>query len=66
MRQLFVCSDFKENLSKNGSIQFEPVNEISNVMSASIAKKQISVIKIVKRLDDELMVRSTRKTFEDS
>ena len=39
MRQLSVCRDFKSKLSKNDSIQFEPVNDISHVMKAAIGNK---------------------------
>ena len=59
-----VCRDFKSKLSKNDSIQFEPVNDISHVMKAAIGNKHQAIIKIVKKLDSELMTRSTEK-FQD-
>ena len=64
MRQLFVCQDFKQHLNKQGSVTFEPVNHISNVMTAAVSKKQIFAIKIVKLLDEELMTRKISNTFD--
>lgn len=64
MRQLFVCQDFKQNLNKSGSVTFEPVNHISNVMTAAVSKKQIFAIKIVKLLDEELMTRKISSSFD--
>lgn len=61
-----MCSDFKHHLTKNDSVVFEPVNSISNVLAASISKKQLVAIKIVKRLDEDLMVRNTPSTFDES
>lgn len=66
MRQLFVCSDFKQHLAKSDTVVFEPVNSISNVMTASVSKKQLVAIKIVKQLDQDLMVRNTPSTFDES
>lgn len=39
MRQLLVCRDFKKKAMNNGGIEFKPVNEIFNVMKASIGHK---------------------------
>jgi len=57
MRQLYVCRDFKSKLSK-ACIQFEPINHIQNVMKAAICNKHQVIIKMVKKLDLDLMVRA--------
>jgi hypothetical protein len=61
MRQLYVCRDFASALSKNDQtmnlLEFLPVNDIFNVMKAAIGNKHQTIIKIVKRLDHDLMIR---------
>ena len=65
MRQLSVCRDFKSKLTKNDSIEFVPVNDICHVMKAAIGNKHQAIIKIVKKLDQELMTRNiTDKPIE--
>ena len=58
MRQLSVCRDFKSKLTKNDSIQFEPVNDVNHVLKAAIGNKHQAIIKIVKKLDQDLMTRN--------
>lgn len=65
MRQLYVCRDFKSKLSK-ASLQFEPVNLIQNVMKATIGNKHQVIIKMVKKLDQERMVKALPAKFEES
>lgn len=57
MRQLYYCKNYKNYLSKNDELTFAPVNDVSNVMKASITEKHQVIIKIVKKLDHDLMVR---------
>ena len=63
MRQLFVCRDFKSKLSSKASLQFEPVNLIQNVMKAAIGNKQQLIIKMVKKLDQDLMFKPVPAKF---
>jgi hypothetical protein len=69
MRQLYVCRDFQSNLSKNdqssSQLVFAPVNDIFNVMKAAIGNKHQAIIKIVKRLDQDLMIRSMPTNFTE-
>ena len=70
MRQLYVCRDFKPKLSKNdqsiSQLTFTPVNEIFNVMKAAIGNKHQAILKMVKKLDQELMISPLPNTFSDS
>lgn len=64
MRQLFVCRDFKSKLSSKASLQFDPVNLIQNVMKAAIGNKQQLIIKMVKKLDQDLMIKPVPAKFD--
>ena len=70
MRQLYVCRDFKSNLSKNdqsmSQLAFEPLNDISNVMKAAIGNKHQAIIKMVKKLDHDIMIRAIPEKFSES
>ena len=45
-------------------LEFLPVNDIFNVMKAAIGNKHQTIIKIVKRLDHDLMIRSLPEDSE--
>jgi len=47
-------------------LTFEPVNDISNVMKAAIGNKHQAIIKMVKKLDHDLMIRALPDTFSES
>ena len=40
------------------TLNFEPINDIFNVMNAAIGDKHQAIIKIVKKLDHDLMIRA--------
>ena len=71
MRQLYVCRDFKLKLNKkqkegqhvsSSQLTFEPINDTFNVMKAVMGERHQVIIKMVKRLDGELMVRSSAES----
>jgi hypothetical protein len=39
-------------------LNFEPVNDIFNVMNAAIGNKHCAIIKIIKKLDFDLMIKA--------
>jgi hypothetical protein len=41
------------------NLNFEPINDIFNVMNAAISDKHFAIIKIVKKLDFDLMIKAT-------
>ena len=47
-------------------LTFEPVNDISNVMKAAIGNKHQAIIKMVKKLDHDLMIRAIPDKFNES
>lgn len=47
-------------------LSFEPVNDIFNVMNAAIGNKHCAIIKIVKKLDFDLMIKAMPQKFCDS
>ena len=62
LRQLYVCRDFQSKLknSKEESaerLSFEPINSIFNVMNGAMGNNHQVIVKMVKSLDCELMVR---------
>jgi hypothetical protein len=69
MRQLYICKDYLTKLSKNdqthSKLIFTPVNEIFNVMKAAIGNKHQTIIKIVKKLDVDLMIRALPDRFSE-
>jgi hypothetical protein len=63
MRQLYVCRDFNAKVGK-ATMQFESVNLIQNVMKAAIGNKHQVIIKMVKKLDQDKMIKELPAKFE--